>query len=236
MVADARFQIIAAAARRGGHGAVPGAVAGHAPGAAARQAGRLFRRPGKQRKPARRPARKLALQSQQANQVEQLTLENTRLRQLLACASRSHTPAQAAAGAVRRGRPLHPQASSSTRAAHGVVPAHRSSTSLACWGRSRGSTLVSEVTLVTDVTRPFRCSTRAPGRAAWRLATRCTPAGWLELRFMAGNADVHRATCSPPVALTVSTRRACRWPRSSERWSGAPTRPSPASPARRWPR
>ena len=40
--------------------------------------------------------KKLGLQSQRANQVEQLALENSRLRQLLALRERVNTPAQAA--------------------------------------------------------------------------------------------------------------------------------------------
>ena len=53
--------------------------------------------------------RKLALQALRANQVEQLTLENERLRKLLELRERIATAGAAGRGAVRRGRPLLPQ-------------------------------------------------------------------------------------------------------------------------------
>ena len=70
--------------------------------------------------------------------------------------------------------------------------------------------LSSEVTLLADRTPRFPVLNALQPAAQRRL--RRAHAG-MELRFMAGNADVQAATCSPPRAWTVSIRRVCRWRR-----------------------
>ena len=99
MVADARFHIAQPLRAGDRHRAVSGAVAGSAAGAAG-----ALRWPtyfevaasSAQASRKRRARRKLALQSQRANQVEQLALENERLRKLLELRQRVTTPSQAA--------------------------------------------------------------------------------------------------------------------------------------------
>ena len=97
MVADARFRCHPAFAGRGRHCALPGAVGG----AAARDLG-AGRQPVFRSRSSRSQAKEasaqyqLGLQSQRAQQVEQLTLENTRLRALLELRARINTPALAA--------------------------------------------------------------------------------------------------------------------------------------------
>ncbi len=52
--------------------------------------------------------KKLVLQAQRAAMVEQLSLENDRLRKLLVLREQIKTPFPSRRSAVRRGRPLHP--------------------------------------------------------------------------------------------------------------------------------
>lgn len=135
--------------------------------------------------------RKLGLQSQRANQVEQLTLENERLRQLLSLRERLHSQAMAAqvlydaadpytrkviidkglADKVGLGSPVLDE--------HGVL------------GQvTRVYPLVSEVTLISDrdhATPVLNARTSARGVVFGDVSTH---ADAMELRFMAANADV----------------------------------------------
>lgn len=134
---------------------------------------------------------KLALQSQRANQVEQLALENTRLRKLLALRAQVDTPAQAAqvlydaadpftrkviidkglADQVDTGSPVIDE--------HGVL------------GQvTRVYPTLSEVTLVTDRDHAIPVLNARTGARAVAFGEGGAHAGQLELRYMAGNADV----------------------------------------------
>jgi rod shape-determining protein MreC len=89
MVADTRFKHHPAGARHARHRAVPGAVAGHAAGAGGALGRRLLHHPAAMPAASEEDARPQAgLQAQRANQVEQLTIENARLRKLLALRER----------------------------------------------------------------------------------------------------------------------------------------------------
>ena len=134
---------------------------------------------------------KLALQSQRANLVEQLALENNRLRKLLALRAQVYTPAQAAqvlydaadpftrkviidkglADQVDTGSPVIDE--------HGVL------------GQvTRVYPTLSEVTLVTDRDHAIPVLNARTGARAVAFGEGGAHAGQLELRYTAGNADV----------------------------------------------
>lgn len=135
--------------------------------------------------------RKLGLQSQRANQVDQLTLENERLRKLLGLRERLHSPAQAAQVlydaadpytrkvVIDKGLTAQIALGSPVLDEHGVL------------GQvTRVYPLVSEVTLISDrdhATPVLNARTSARGVVFGDVSNH---ADAMELRFMAANADV----------------------------------------------
>ena len=119
--------------------------------------------------------RKLGLQSQRANQVEQLTLENSRLRQLLNLRERVSTTWQAA-------QVLYDAADPYTR---------RVLDEFGVLGQvTRVYPMVSEVTLVTDRDQAIPVLNTRTGARGVAFGDPALRSDALELRFMAGNADV----------------------------------------------
>jgi rod shape-determining protein MreC len=135
--------------------------------------------------------RKLASQSQRANQVEQLSLENTRLRQLLNLRERLATPAQAA-------QVLYDAADSYTRKViidKGMVDGVDAGSPVLDESGVLGQVTrvypsVSEVTLVTDRDQAIPVLNTRTGARGVAFGDPGAHAGALELRFMASNADV----------------------------------------------
>lgn len=135
--------------------------------------------------------RKLASQSQRANQVEQLALENTRLRQLLNLRERLATPAQAA-------QVLYDAADSYTRKViidKGMVDGVEAGSPVIDESGVLGQVTrvypsVSEVTLVTDREQAIPVLNTRTGARGVAFGDPGAHAGGLELRFMASNADV----------------------------------------------
>jgi rod shape-determining protein MreC len=135
--------------------------------------------------------RKLGLQAQRANQVEQLTLENGRLRKLLGLRERLHSAAMAAQVLydaadpytrkviIDKGLADHVGLGSPVLDEHGVL------------GQvTRVYPLISEVTLITDrdhATPVLNARTSARGVVFGDMTSH---ADAMELRFMAANADV----------------------------------------------
>ena len=134
---------------------------------------------------------KLGLQSQRANQVEQLALENSRLRQLLQLRERITTPSQAA-------QVLYDSADSYSRKVvidkgllQGVSAGSPVLDERGVLGQvTRVYPSVSEVTLVTDREQSIPVLNVRTGARAVAFGDPGNHANALELRFMASNADV----------------------------------------------
>lgn len=135
--------------------------------------------------------RQLSLQSQRANQVEQLTLENSRLRQLLDLRDRLSTPSRAAQVLydaadpysrkviIDRGMLDHVATGSPVLDENGVL------------GQvTRVYPMVSEVTLVTDRDQAIPVLNTRTGARGVAFGDPASRAGALELRYMASGADV----------------------------------------------
>jgi rod shape-determining protein MreC len=134
---------------------------------------------------------KLGLQSQRANQVEQLTLENTRLRLLLQLRERITTTSQAA-------QVLYDSADAYSRKVvidkgllQGVSAGSPVLDERGVLGQvTRVYPSVSEVTLVTDREQAIPVLNVRTGARAVAFGDPTAHANALELRFMASNADV----------------------------------------------
>jgi rod shape-determining protein MreC len=135
---------------------------------------------------------KLAQQSQRANQVEQLTLENDRLRKLLALRERLNTPAQAAEVLYDAADPYTRKVVIDKGLAQGVAEGSPVIDESGVLGQvTRVHPLISEVTLITDRDQSIPVlNTRTGARSVAYGDPTGAHAGALELRFMAANADV----------------------------------------------
>jgi rod shape-determining protein MreC len=134
---------------------------------------------------------KLALQSQRANQVEQLTLENDRLRKLLALRERLSTPTQAAEVLYDAPDPYTRKIVIDKGLAQGVEAGSPVIDESGVLGQvTRVLPLVSEVTLVTDREHAIPVLNVRTGARSVAYGDPSSHGSALELRFMAGNADV----------------------------------------------
>ena len=135
--------------------------------------------------------RKLDLQSQRANQVEQLTLENSRLRQLLALRERVTTPSQAAQVLYDAADPYTRKVIIDRGALDGIAPGSPVLDETGVLGQvTRVYPMLSEVTLVTDRDQAIPILKTRTGARAVAFGDPALRASALELRFMAANADV----------------------------------------------
>lgn len=134
---------------------------------------------------------KLGLQSQRANQVEQLLLENTRLRQLLALRERFATSGQAAQVLYDAADPYTRKVIIDKGLMNGVMAGSPVLDESGVLGQvTRVYPLLSEVTLVTDRDQSIPVLNTRTGARAVAFGDPGLHAGALELRFMAANADV----------------------------------------------
>ncbi|MDR7378989.1 rod shape-determining protein MreC [Rhodoferax ferrireducens] len=135
--------------------------------------------------------RQLAAQSVRSGQVEQLTLENQRLRQLLELRAHITTPSQSA-------EVLYDAADAYTRkvvidrgTAQGVVAGSPVLDGLGVLGQvTRAYPMVSEVTLLIDRDQAIPVLNTRTGARSVAYGDPSSFGGQLELRFMAGNSDV----------------------------------------------
>lgn len=135
--------------------------------------------------------RKLGLQSQRANQVEQLALENSRLRQLLGLRDRVSTPSQAAQILYDAADPYTRKVIIDRGLLEGVVAGSPVLDESGVLGQvTRVYPLVSEVTLVTDRDQAIPVLNTRTGARGVAFGDPALRANALELRFMAANADV----------------------------------------------
>ncbi len=194
MVADTRFKITQPL--RAGVATVLYPVQWLAlrPVLALREAGNYFEslRSAQQQEAAARE--KLASQSQRANQVEQLSQENERLRKLLDLRARITTPAQAAEVLYDAADPYTRKVVIDKGLAQGVEEGSPVIDESGVLGQvTRVHPLISEVTLITDRDQAIPVmNTRTGARSVAFGDPGAAHAGALELRFMAGNADVHQ--------------------------------------------
>jgi rod shape-determining protein MreC len=135
--------------------------------------------------------RKLNLQSQRAGQVEQLMLENSRLRQLLGLRNQLTTPAQAAQVLYDAADPYTRKVIIDRGSLDGVVAASPVLDETGVLGQvTRVYPMISEVTLVTDRDQAIPVLNTRTGARGVAFGDPASRASAMELRFMAANADV----------------------------------------------
>ena len=134
---------------------------------------------------------KLAQQSQRANQVEQLLLENERLRKLMQLRERLATPAQAAEVLYDAADPYTRKVIIDKGLAQGIEEGSPVIDESGVLGQvTRVHPLISEVTLVIDRDHAIPVLNVRTGARTVAYGEPVVHGGSLELRFMAGNADV----------------------------------------------
>ena len=134
---------------------------------------------------------RLNLQSVRANQVEQLALENSRLRNLLALRERVTTPAQAAQVLYDAADPYTRKVVVDRGLVAGVVAGSPVVDERGVLGQvTRVYPLVSEVTLVTDRDQAIPVLNTRTGARGVAFGDSVLRTNALELRFMAADADV----------------------------------------------
>lgn len=137
--------------------------------------------------------KKLALQAQRAAQVEQLSLENSRLRKLLTLREQTSTSAQAAEILYDAADPYTRRLIVDKGLAHNIKPGSPVIDEAGVLGQvTRVYPLVSEVTLVIDREHAIPVLNTRTGARSVAYGDPTTQGGSLELRFMAGNADVQQ--------------------------------------------
>lgn len=135
--------------------------------------------------------RRLDTQSLRANQVDQLLLENTRLRQLLDLRARVMTPSQAAQVLYDAADPYTRKVIIDRGLAEGVLAGSPVLDETGVLGQvTRVYPMVSEVTLVTDRDQAIPVLNTRTGARGVAFGDSALRANGLELRFMAANADV----------------------------------------------
>ena len=135
--------------------------------------------------------KKLNLQSVRAGQVEQLSIENTRLRELLALRARLASPGQAAQVIYDAADPYTRKVVIDQGAVNGVALGSPVLDESGVLGQvTRVYPLVSEVTLVTDRDQAIPVLNTRTGARGLAFGDPASKGGGLELRFMAANADV----------------------------------------------
>ena len=134
---------------------------------------------------------KLALQSQRANQVEELLLENQRMRKLLQLRERIATPGEAAEVLYDAADPYTRKVIIDKGLAQGIEAGSPVIDESGVLGQvTRVHPLMSEVTLVTDREHAIPVLNVRTGARSVAYGDPASRGASMELRFMAGNADV----------------------------------------------
>ena len=134
---------------------------------------------------------KLALLTQRAGQVEQLTIENTRLRELLGLRMRLGTSSQAAQVLYDAADPYTRRVIIDQGQIQGIALGSPVLDESGVLGQvTRVYPLISEVTLVTDRDQAIPVLNTRTGARGLAFGDPNSRGGGLELRFMAANADV----------------------------------------------
>lgn len=133
----------------------------------------------------------LVQQAQKANQVDDLQLENTRLRQLLELRERITTPSRAAQVLYDAADPFSRKVIIDRGAVHGIVPGSPVIDGLGVLGQvTRVFGPVSEVTLITDGDQAIPVLNTRTGVRGLAFGDLSNPAGGMELRFTPADTDV----------------------------------------------
>ena len=135
---------------------------------------------------------RLTEQAQRASQVDQLSLENQRLRKLLELRDRLTTPSQAAEVLYDAADPYTRKVIIDKGLTQGIEPGSPVIDESGVLGQvTRVHPLISEVTLVTDRDQSIPVlNSRTGARSVAFGDPAASHGGSLELRYMAGNADV----------------------------------------------
>jgi rod shape-determining protein MreC len=137
--------------------------------------------------------KRLALQAQRSAQVEQLGLENQRLRKLLALRETMVTPAQAAEVMYDAADPFTRRVMVDKGSVNGIKPGSPVIDDAGVLGQvTRVYPLSSEVTLLIDRDHTIPVLNTRTGARSVVYGDPSQHGGTLELRFMAGNADVQQ--------------------------------------------
>lgn len=192
MVADARFRITQPLRAAIAAALYPAQWLAMRPVVALRAAGGYFADLRQAQAGEAAARRQLVEQAQRAVQVEQLTLENARLRDLLALRERSPVAGMAAEVLYDAADPYTRKVIIDKGLAQGVAPGSPVIDANGVLGQvTRVHPLVSEVTLVTDREQAIPVlNTRTGARGIAYGEPAPHGAGGLELRYMAANADV----------------------------------------------
>ncbi len=135
--------------------------------------------------------RKMELQSQRANQVEHLSLENERLRQLLGLREKLTTPWQTAQRLYDAADPYTHKVVIDRGSVDGILAGSPVLDENGVLGQvTRVYPMLSEVTLVTDRDQAIPVLNTRTGMRAVAFGDPILRANALELRYMAANADV----------------------------------------------
>lgn len=135
--------------------------------------------------------RRLGQQSQKANQVEQLLMENTRLRKLLDLRERVSTPSQVAQVLYDAADPFSRKVVIDKGLVNQIVAGSPVIDEAGVLGQvTRVYASVSEVTLVTDRDQAIPVLNTRTGARGVAFGDPALNGGGLELRFMAANSDV----------------------------------------------
>lgn len=133
----------------------------------------------------------LGLQSQRAQQVEQLTLENTRLRDLLEMRARINTPALAAQVLYDAADPYTRKVVIDKGAQDAVAAGAPVLDEAGVLGQvTRVYPLVSEVTLITDPNQAIPVLNARTGARGLAFGNATLRSGTLELRYLDANVDM----------------------------------------------
>lgn len=137
--------------------------------------------------------KRLAMQAQRAAQVEQLGLENDRLRKLLALKERTSTPAQAAEVVYDAADPFTRRVMVDKGSMQGIKNGSPVMDAEGVLGQvTRVYPLSSEVTLLIDRDHTIPVLNTRTGARSVVYGDPSVHGGTVELRFMAGNADVQQ--------------------------------------------
>jgi rod shape-determining protein MreC len=137
--------------------------------------------------------KRLATQAQRAVQVEQLNLENDRLRKLLVLRERTSTPSQAAEVMYDAADPFTRRVMVDKGQLQGIKPGSPVIDDAGVLGQvTRVYPLSSEVTLLIDRDHTVPVLNTRTGARSVVYGDPSVHGGTLELRFMAGNADVQQ--------------------------------------------
>jgi rod shape-determining protein MreC len=135
--------------------------------------------------------RQLSQQSQRANQVEQLALENARLRDLLGLRGRLTTPAQTAQVLYDAADPYTHKVIVDRGSVDGTLPGSPVLDEHGILGQvTRVYPMISEVTLIIDRDQAIPVLNTRTGARGLVFGDPSARASSLELRFMAASADV----------------------------------------------